>query len=473
MSSRGRSRRASNSRRLTCLPATPSFAAHRLVSNARPLRRRQRRRRHHRRRHRRHRLQPPSKKAPRHPNQQQTPWRPQARRQLTMRSKTRAISPSRAPPPRRSASSPHSLARLGSPAWRSSRCGGDGGTRPRTSARPRRAAPAGGEGRSQRGAGAPCRRRVRGARWRRGAEGGAGAADVRARRPRPVLRVAGPAQGHGGGARHRQPRRVLLRHAHDGPLCRGEAVQGDEPGGQGGLRGAHAAAGPAQPPQPPPARRLLLPQGGEAAHPRLRPQPELGEPPPWRRRRARDEEGGAALGGAAEDRQGRGAGAQLPVRRAVHAHGAARPPQVVQHPARRPLRAAADGLRAGACDEPVARRAAHGGLQVPGAEAVRPLVQEERCLVPRPAHPRDAHREAADLRPAQGGGGGAVGRIVVVTAEAGSGGGQRHGPGDRRGVDAGGRVAGHRGGPGPEGRGGGGQGGDGEADKGRHGVLRE
>jgi hypothetical protein len=189
-----------------------------------------------------------------------------------------------------------------------------------------------------------------------------------------------------------------------------------------------------------------------------------------RRRERRDEEGGGALGSAAEDREGRGAGAQLPVRRAVHAHGAARPPQVVQHPARRPPRAAADGLRAGAGDEPVARRAAHGGLQVPGAEAVRPLVQEERRLVPRPAHPRDTHWKAADLRPAQGGG--ALRRAVVVPAEAGAGGGQ-HRPGDRRGVDAGGRVAEHRGGPGPAGRGGGGQGGDGEADQGRHGVLRE
>ncbi|KAL5667675.1 hypothetical protein ACJX0J_019896, partial [Zea mays] len=147
-----------------------------------------------------------------------------------------------------------------------------------------RAAPAGGKGAR--------RRRGRGARRRRGAEGGAGATDVRARRPRPVLRAAGPAQGDGGGAWRRQPRRVLPRHAHDGPVRRREAVQGDEPGGQGGLRGAHAAAGPSQPPQPPPARRLLLPQGGEAAHPRLRPQPELGEPPPWRRRERRDEEGG-------------------------------------------------------------------------------------------------------------------------------------------------------------------------------------
>ncbi|AQK51277.1 Pollen receptor-like kinase 4, partial [Zea mays] len=87
-----------------------------------------------------------------------------------------------------------------------------------------------------------------------------------------------------------------------------------------------------------------------------------------------------------------------------------------------------------------------------------------------PAHPRDTHWKAADLRPAQGGG--ALRRAVVVPAEAGAGGGQ-HRPGDRRGVDAGGRVAEHRGGPGPAGRGGGGQGGDGEADQGRHGVLRE
>ncbi|KAG2579959.1 hypothetical protein PVAP13_6NG309048 [Panicum virgatum] len=183
------------------------------------------------------------------------------------------------------------------------------------------------------------------------------------------------------------------------------------------------------------------------------------------------EEGGAALERAAEDRQGRGAGAELPVRRAVHAHGAARAPQVLQHPAQRPVRAAAHRLRAGAGDEPVARRAAHGGLQVPRAEAVRPLLQEERRLVPRPAHPRDPRREAAELRPAQGGrrGGGRAVAVGVGPAEDG-GGGQR--PGVRRGLDAGGRVAARRGGPGPEGRGRRGQGGDGEADQDRHGVLR-
>ncbi|PUZ52238.1 hypothetical protein GQ55_6G254400 [Panicum hallii var. hallii] len=186
----------------------------------------------------------------------------------------------------------------------------------------------------------------------------------------------------------------------------------------------------------------------------------------------RVEESGAALERAAEDRQGRGAGAELPVRRAVHAHGAARPPQVVQHPAQRPVRAAAHRLRAGAGDEPVARRAAHGGLQVPRAEAVRPLLQEERRLVPRPAHPRDPRREAGELRPPQGGRGGRAVGGVVVPAEAG-GGGQQQRPGERRELDAGGRVAARRGGPGPEGRGRRGQGGDGEADQDRHGVLRD